>query len=210
VHNSLFTIHYSLFTCACLLLLTFSAIYHYYRGFTPLARPFDWPEVTAHQQRLADVIPTIPTAAPLFTQSNLAPHLTHRPTIYTDFAYFTDPDFPAPIKAEEILLDITAFENIGGLHQFLRQTLLESGDYEVVTAQDGILHLRPMATNHQPPISNLQSPTPTPYSLLPTPFYTFTQPNSPSHYPLSIDFGDVVRLHGYSLHFNRQEEVQVS
>jgi uncharacterized membrane protein len=199
------------------LLLAFSTLYHYYRGFTPLARPFGWPEVTAHQQRLTDVIPTIPAAAPLFTQSNLAPHLTHRPTIYTDFAYFTDPDFPAPIKAEEILLDITAFENIGGLHQFLRQTLLESGDYEVVTAQDGILRLRPATSDRRPPISNLQSPTPAPYSLLPTsyfllptPFYTFTQPDSPPQYPLSIDFGDVVRLHGYSLHFNRQEEVQVS
>lgn len=188
----------------CLLLLLFSAVYHYYRGFTPLARPFAWPQVTAHQQRLTNLLSTIPADAPLFTQSNLAPHVTHRPVIYTDFAYFTDPTYPAPVRATEILLDITSFENSGGLHQFLRQTLLESGNYHVVTAEDGILHLQPTP--------NPQSPAPTPYSPLrvPTPFYTFAHPDSPPGYPLTVDFGDMIRLHGYSLIFNRQEEVQVS
>jgi uncharacterized membrane protein len=186
----------------CLLLLIFSAIYHYYRGFTPLARPFTWPQMTAHQQRLASLLDTIPANAPLFTQSNMAPHLTHRPVIYTDFAYFTDPTYPAPVTVTEILLDITSFENSGGLHQFLRQILLESGDYQVVTAEDGILHLQPTP--------NLPPPSPTPYSLLPTPFYTFVQPDYPPDYPLMVDFGDMIRLHGYSLIFNRQEEVQVS
>lgn len=185
----------------CLLLLTFSAIYHHYRGFTPLARPFAWPQMTAHQQHLADLLSTIPADAPLFTQSNLAPHLTHRPVIYTDFAYFTDPTYPAPVKATEILLDITSFENSGGLHQFLRQTLLESGDYQVVTAADGILHLQTTTADRRLPTADNTSPTP---------FYTFAHPDSPPDYPLTIDFGNVIRLHGYSLIFNRQEEVQVS
>ncbi len=209
IHNSQFTIHNSQLLFVSLL-LTFSLIYHYYRGFTPLARPFAWPQVTAHHQRLAALLPTIPADTLLFTQSNLAPHLTHRPIIYSDFAYFTDPTFLAPIKAEEILLDITSFENIGGLHQFLRQRLLESGDYQLVTATEGILHLQPATGDRRPETANLQSSSPTPYFLLPTPFYTFTQPDTPPDYPLTIDFGDALRLRGYSLHFNRQEEVQVS
>jgi uncharacterized membrane protein len=192
----------------CLLLLISSAIYHYYRGFTPLARPFAWPQVTAHPQRLADLLSTIPADAPLFAQSNLAPHVTHRPVIYTDFAYFTDPTYPAPVKVQEILLDITSFENIGGLHQFLRQTLLESGNYHIVAAEDGILRFQTTTADRRPPTADNASPTP--YSLLPTPFYTFAHPDSPPGYPLTIDFGDVIRLHGYSLIFNRQEEVQVS
>lgn len=183
-----------------LLLLTFSLVYHYYRGFTPLARPFSWPRVTAHQQRLASLLAAVPADAPLFAQSNLAPHLTQRPIIYTDFAYFTGPTYPAPVRAKEILLDITSFENIGGLHQFLRQTLLESGNYQIVTAEEGILRLQP-APSPRPPTPNPQ---------LPTPFFTFTQPDSPPAYPLTVDFGDIIRLHGYSLTFNRQEEVQVS
>jgi hypothetical protein len=32
----------------------------------------------------------------------------------------------------------------------------------------------------------------------------------PLDYPLSAAFGDAMRLHGFSLHFNRQEEVQVT
>lgn len=180
----------------CLLLLTCSAAYHYYRGFTPLARPFTWPIVTTHHQRLTNLLSTLPADAPLFTQSNLAPHLTHRSIIYTDFVYFTDPNFPAPIKASEILLDVSTFENSGGLHQYLRQTLLENGNYQVVTADDGMLQLR-SATG--------EAPSPTPPS-----FYTFAQPDAPPVYPLTLNFGDALRLHGYSLYFNRQEEVQVS
>ncbi|NJN99730.1 MAG: DUF2079 domain-containing protein, partial [Anaerolineales bacterium] len=118
------------------LLLVFSIIYHHYRGFTPLARPFAWPEVTTHHQRLAALLATLPADAPVFTQSNLAPHLTQRPIIYGDFAYFTDPHFPAPAKAEEIVLDVTSFENSGGLHQFLRRELLESGHYQLVSTED--------------------------------------------------------------------------
>jgi uncharacterized membrane protein len=192
-----------------LLLLIFTTTYHYFRGFTLLARPFEWPKLTGHHQQLAELLPTIPAETPLFTQSNLAPHLTHRPAIYSDFAYFTDPDFPA-VPVDDILLDVTSFENIGGLHQFLRQTLLESGDYQPVTAQDGILHLRPLTTDQRPSISSSVPQSPTPNSQLSPPFYTFAQPSPPPDYQLTVDFGDLVRLHGYTLHFNRQEEVEVT
>jgi hypothetical protein len=193
-----------------ILLLTFTTIYHYYRGFTPLARPFVWPQVTSHHHQLEAVLPTIPPDTPLFAQSNLAPHLTHRRVIYADFGYFTHSDFPAPAPVDDILLDVTAFENIGGLHQFLRRTLLESGNYQIVTARDGILHLRSLTTAPKSQTPDSQSVLPTPYSLLPIPFYTFAQPNTSPDYHLSIDFDDVIRLHGYTLHFNRQEEIQVT
>lgn len=182
-----------------LLLLLFSALYHFYRGFTPLARPFMWPEVTAHHSRLAAYLRTLPAGTVLFTQSNLAPHLTQRRAVYTDFAYFTDPEFRAE-PVDDIVLDVTGFENRGGLHQFLRRMLLDSGDYQLVAAQDGWLHLRP-ATAVQPAAAP---------ASLPASFYTFIQPAGPPDYQLPVDFGDLVRLRGYSLHFNRQEEIQVS
>ena len=179
------------------LLLIFSLMYHILRGYTPLARPFAWPTVTAHHHRLGQVVATIPPDSALFTQANLAPHLSQRQTIYTEFAYFTDPNFPAK-PVDDILLDVTAFENSGGLHQFLADTLLTSGHYRLITATDGILHFEP------------QPDSPTPDSLLPTPFFTFTQPDAPPQYPVTVDFGDMLRLRGYTLHFDRQEEVQVS
>jgi uncharacterized membrane protein len=183
-----------------LLGLIFSLLYHYHRGFTPLAQAFSWPHITAHQQRLAEVLATIPPDTPLFTQSNLAPHLSQRPYLYTDFAYFTDPAYPAPLKAEAVLLDVTAFENKGGLHQFLHQHVLAGGVYRLALAEDGILHLQTQSAD-QPAPPNLP---------LPASFYTFTRPDSPAQYPLEVDFGDTLRLHGYSLHFNRQEEIQVT
>jgi hypothetical protein len=182
-------------------LLGFSLIYHYYRGYSPLARPFAWPQATPHHQQIMQTLAVIPPETPLFTQSNLAPHLTHRPVIYSDFAYLTDPAYPAPTPAQEILLDVTGFENFGGLHQFLRQELLASGRYELISAHDGILHLRPQAADQRPPNEPPPLETqPTPYSLLPTSYLL----------PTSIDFGNLVRLRGYTLHFNRQEEVQVT
>lgn len=184
------------YAVALLLLLVFTGIYHFYRGFTPLARPFDWPQKTGHHQALAQIISTLPPSSALFAQSNLAPHLTHREVIYSDFATFTDPAYPAPAPVDDILLDITTFENSGGLHQFLREELLSGGTYQLLTARDGILHLQP-------------SPA-TPISQLPPTFYTFARPGSPPAYQLPADFGDVVRLRGYTLHFNRQEEVEVT
>ncbi len=185
-----------------LLLLTFSGVYHFHRGFTPLARPFDWPVRTAHHRQLAAILETIPPDTAVFAQSNLAPHLTHRRRLYSDFAYFTGPDFPG-LPVDDILLDVTAFENIGGLHQFLRGVLLDSGQYRLVTARDGILHVRP-TTDDEGPTTGDQRLT------LPPAFYTFTRPDPPPQVSLTVDFGDMLRLRGYSLHFNRQEEVQVS
>jgi uncharacterized membrane protein len=189
-------------TILTLLLLAVSAVYHYERGYTPLARPYRWPEVTDHHRTLTDVIRTIPPETVLFTQSNLAPHLSQRRIIYGDFAYFTDSNFPALDPVDDILLDVTGFENMGGLHQFLRQTLLDSGDYRIVSARDGIIHLQP-AAGQVTTEGNDEA------SQLPAEFYSFVYPTSPPQVQLPVDFGDLVRLKGYTLHFNRQEEIQL-
>ncbi len=188
------------------LVLICSLIYHYYRGYTPLARPFEWPLVTAHHEKLDQVLAAVPAEAPLFAQPTLAPHLTHRQTIYDNFAYFTDPNFPAGQPVEHILLDVTDLENSGGLHQYLRQTLLDSGRYQLVAAQDGILHL--IMSNAQLAIHNSQFSILN--SQLPPSFYTFTTPDGPPGVSLQVDFDEAVRLHGFTLHFDRQEEVEVS
>jgi hypothetical protein len=130
-------------------------------------------------------------------------HLTQRRLIYADFGYFTNPDFSAPTPVDDILLDVTAFENIGGLHQFLRQTLLESSAYQLVTARDGILHL-------QPSLAGNRSNSPSFFIPPPSSFNSFTQPNTPPDHHLALVFADTLRLHGYTLHFNRQEEIQVT
>jgi len=179
-----------------ILLLTFSAVYQFHRGYTPLSRAFAWPAKTDHHRQLDALLRDVPTGAPLFAQSNLAPHLSQRPVIYADFGLFTDPDFPAAVPVQDVLLDVSTLENIGGLHQFLQDALF-NGDYQLVAARDGILHLR-------------RAPAPVPPPDLPPEFTGFAYPDSAPDIPLTANFGDAVRLRGYSLHFNRQEEVQVS
>ncbi|GAB4440394.1 MAG: hypothetical protein Kow0031_22340 [Anaerolineae bacterium] len=181
-----------------LILLACTLVYHLHRGFTPLAKPFRWPEVTAHHQRLDDLLAEIPPGAPLFAQSNLAPHLSQRRVLYADFAYFTDPEFPAAEPVEYVALDVTTLENSGGLHQYLQQTLLSGESYNTLAAEDGIL------------IVQAASPPTAAYRPPPPPFYTFARADVPLPVALQADFGDALRLRGYELHFNRQEEVQVT
>ncbi len=181
-----------------LVLLAGALFYQFHRGYSPLAKTFQWPEVTPHHQQLDDLLATIPPGAPLFAQSNLAPHLSQRRVIYTDFAYFTDPAFPAAEPVEYVALDVTTLQNSGGLHQYLQQTLLTGESYNTMAAADGIL------------IVQAASPPTAAYRPPPPPFYTFARPDAPLPVALSADFGDVLRLRGYALHFNRQEEVQVT
>jgi len=75
-----------------------SLLYHRYHGFTPLARDFQAPVVTARDRLAHELIALIPKEAPVSAQSNLFPHLSQREAIYL---------FPNPrmAKAEYIILD---------------------------------------------------------------------------------------------------------
>lgn len=191
---SLIPPYYLFLTTYCLLLIPYSLlftstlIYHYHRGYTPLSQAFIWPEITAHHQQMAEFIKTIPRDVPLFSQPNLAPHLSQRQYLYNDFGYFTNPNFSAPIPAQGILLDITSLKNNGGLHDYLQQTLPQQ--YMLQHADNGLLYFS-------------QLPSPEQISL------TFT-PNALPQYHQTVVFGEAIQLHGYTLHFNRQEEVEVT
>jgi len=172
-----------------LILLSFTVIYHYHRGYTPLSQAFTWPEMTSHHQQMAEFIKTIPPDIPLFTQPNLAPQVSQRQYLYNDFGYFTNPDFSAPIPAQAILLDITSLKNNGGLHEYLQQLLPQQ--YTLEYTDNGLLYFTQPKSTAQTTI-NFASDNPTP------------------QYHQPIIFGEVILLQGYTLHFNRQEEVEVT
>jgi uncharacterized membrane protein len=167
------------------LLLVASLSYHYYRGFSPLARPFRWREVAAHQQlgrRMADQIdPVLPLFAPL----TLNPHVSSRRILHQTFDSLAADDW--------LWLDVTALPNENGVQQAIRDRLLPN--YSLVQADDGYLLLQP-------------GPAP---AALPATFYTFARPTVAitPQYPVSIFFGEALELVGYDLIFNRAEEVQV-
>lgn len=179
---------------ACVSLLTLSLGYHHVRGFSPLSRPFQsWPP-TEHQRRARGVFDRIPPDVALFAQSNLNPHLSGRRVLYQDPAVLTNPDLldgsPPP---EYLLFDVSSLVNQDDFQRFIASNLLVGGEFGAVVAEDGFLLLR-RGASAQP---------------LPDEFFDFVRASSDSvTYPLVADFGDVLRLHGFDLVFNRAEEVQ--
>jgi uncharacterized membrane protein len=180
---------------ACCLVLVASLMYHYARGFSPLARPFQpWP-IAEHQRRAEAVLAQIPSSAPLFAQSNLNPHVSGRRVLYQDPALLTDPARLGGLPPFDYLLfDVSSLINQDNFQQrVIASELLNGGVFGPVAASDGFLLLKRGAAS----------------APLPNEFFSFVRANPEDiTYPLIADFGDAVQLRGFDLRFNRAEEVQ--
>ncbi len=93
----------------CLLVLAVSLVYHVYRGYSPLALAYDWPQVTAHERVGDKLAASIPPTAPVVAQAELVPLLSHRPWVQIWQG-------PLDPQADYFLLDIShpAFVNRKG------------------------------------------------------------------------------------------------
>lgn len=177
-----------------LFLLGGSLTYHYYRGFTPLARRFAWPQVTEHHRLLEQrFAPQIPPEAVLSTTSPLFPHLDHRERILL---------FPIVDDAGWVLLDAGS---VSEMHPSdFRQAyddLIASGDWCIVDAADGYVLLgRRAQVSHEGTERCAQE--------LPDSFYDFARVDDPQpQIRVQADFGEQLRLLGYDVttveQFNR-------
>jgi uncharacterized membrane protein len=179
---------------ACGLLLVASLAYHYTRGFSPLARPFQaWP-ISAHDRRAEAIFGQVPPAAALFAQNNLNPHLSGRRVLYQDPALLSDPSLLDGLPAPDYLLfDMSTLVNQDDFQRYIASDLLNGGTFGPQVADHGFLLLKRGA-----------APEP-----LPDEFFDFVRANPEDiAYPLVADFGDRLRLRGFDLRFNRAEEVQ--
>jgi len=114
-----------------------SLLHHHYHGFTPLARYFEAPMVTARDRLAYQLIALIPPEAAVSAQSNLFPHLSHREVI------FLFPD-PQTAKAEYIILDTQGEKyplDADEYEEFLN-ALLSSPRYDLVSEIQGFLLFR--------------------------------------------------------------------
>jgi len=164
--------------------LGLTGYYHYYHGYTPLARAFEPYQVTAHDRLGAEIAQSIPEAAAVSAQPNLNPLVSGRKTLYR-FPYIGD--------ADTIFLDVSTLANQSQQYELI-QKLLAGGEFGVVQAQDGFLVLRRGA-----PAAG----------ALPDQFYTFARADSPAmpQYPANITFGDALRLIGFDLAYGRRTEM---
>ncbi len=157
-------------------LLAWSLGYQYLRGWTPLARDFDWPQLTAHEQLLARFASQIPPGAPLSTTPPLHPHFAHREKIYV---------FPTIADAEFVLLDVSGVTDAHP--NDVRGTfdkLVKSGEFGIVDAADGYVLLGKGAEGQ----------------TLPDGFYDFARAKQAQpRFPLDIEFDGRLRCLGYDV-----------
>ena len=178
-------------TLATLVLLA-TLVYHYYRGYTPLSGEFVGYQVTAHD-RLGDqlarqVATMVPLADPISAQSNLYPHVDHRPQIFM---------FPEVSTAHLIFLDVATLPNTTGIDEGIHdrvQQVIDAGTFGPVVADDGYLILQRGA----------------PKRPLPDAFYSFARATAPrpSH-PLDVLFGDKLELLGFDVIPGRDGKVDL-
>ena len=172
------------------LFLAGSVVYHYYRGYTPVAKRFSWPEVTEHHRMLERrFAPQIPDDAVLSTTAPLFPHLDHRARIHV---------FPIVEDAGWVLLDVGSLAAMPPAD--LRQAydeLIGSGTWCIVDAADGYVLLERRADVAEAAEACVR--------VLPDEFYDFARAGTldPQH-RVEADFGGQVRLLGYDLTSDQQ------
>jgi len=111
--------------------------YHYYRGYSPLARPFHWPVVTPHHALGTALAASIPPDAPVVAQAELVPLVANRPYVRVWNGPFDE-------QAEYYLLDVAhpAFVNRNGAQERLLADLAYEPTVGPIVSQDGYLILK--------------------------------------------------------------------
>jgi uncharacterized membrane protein len=167
-------------TALIIWLLAWSLGYHYLRGWTPLARDFDWPERTRHHRLLDRFVDQIPPEAPVSTTPPLHPHLAHREKIYV---------FPTVADADYVLLDVSG--RTDAHPNDVRRTfdaLIESGEFEIVDAADGYMLL-----SKQQGVGGQKQ-------ALPNAFFDFARVrDAQPQYPALLEFDGRLRFLGYDV-----------
>ncbi|MFQ5575538.1 MAG: DUF2079 domain-containing protein [Anaerolineae bacterium] len=173
-----------------LLLLAFAVGYHYLRGYSPLSRPFRWPEVTAHHRLGAELAAAIPPSARVVAQAELVPHLSRR-----EYVAIWQGDFPA--EADTIFVDVShpKFINRDNAQANFLATMILEEEWGIVTSRDGYLLLRRGAA---------RIPTQVGFQE-----FLFAGEEWAAR-PEQARFGDLFALVGVESHRNREAEPQVT
>ncbi|HKV58122.1 MAG TPA: DUF2079 domain-containing protein [Ktedonobacteraceae bacterium] len=123
--------------CVLLGLALFAVVHQDFTyGAMPFSRGFGWPNATAHNRLAGRIETMIPASASVSAQSDLVPHVSQRTHIYL-FPY-------GDTTADYIFLDVTGVTYPYSSPQYIGEVkkVLLSGNYGVVTAQDGYLLLK--------------------------------------------------------------------
>ena len=192
----------------CIYLLIAAALNHRVNGFSPLGDAYYYPPVTAHDRLIDQAVAMIPADASVSAQDRLNAHVSDRRWVFL----FPDDDK----KADYVLVDFTQDPGstlrtcdltvqIIGTNEACKiaagpgmplttatkgidhTALLQTGDWNVTFAEDGVLLLR-----HRRPGEQLNT-------ALPPEFFTFMHPVATDLPPnrILVRFGDSLELDGF-------------
>ncbi len=165
-------------------LLVASCAYQGGRGFTPVSRLYQWPQVTEHERTGRALMKQIPPDASLVAQDKLYPHLSQRQAI--SFLW------PSDASAEYVLLDVSdpTLTNGDRLTEWLKAQIEAQSAYGLVESRDGFVLLKRGA----------------PHQALSGAFYSFATPSEPAiQHPMSVDTPEGIRFLGYDVVKRRYE-----
>jgi len=148
------------------------------QGVAPFSQRWSWAAPNPHHRLGAEILDLVPDEVPVSAQAALYPHLSHRQGIY---------QFPTLDNAEYIILDVSnrpAPLDYPSYFQHVQSTLANS-DFGLLVADDGYLLLQRGAQNQIAPADDFLS-------------FMLAQPEEIEQ-PLQADFGDTLRLEGYTL-----------
>lgn len=146
------------------------------RGWTPLARPFEWPAYTEHDATLSRLTAQIPADAAVSATSAVHAHLAHREKIYV---------YPELGEATYVLVDVAGVTDMQASDlKTSVETLTGAQGFGVVDAADGFLLLAKGAGRVE----------------VPPDFKTFAQVKSASpQVPVQAQFGPGLQFLGYDV-----------
>ncbi|MEM7032957.1 MAG: DUF2079 domain-containing protein [Chloroflexota bacterium] len=129
-------------TVFLILILIVPLGYHYFRGYSPLSKPFHWPQATEHHRLGDDIAHSLPPNAKLQIQAELGPHFTQRDQV----TVWTGPLAP---EADYLILDVShpKFWNVDNAHANFISSLVYQDQFGLVRTEDGYL----VAKNGAPP-----------------------------------------------------------
>lgn len=164
--------------------------YHYWRGYSPLSKPFHWPQVTAHHALGDEIAASIPPSARVIAQAELVPHLSQREQIAVWTGRLSS-------KADYVFLDVShpGFPNQDNAHLNLITEMIYRHDFGLVRTQDGYILLKKGA-KRIPIQEGFQD-------------FLFAD-KSWRNRPSLAQFGDWVSLVGIETYTQREAEPQVS
>ncbi len=190
IQNSKFKMHKSFYILSFTFFIVAMPGYHYLRGYSPLAKPFRLPEVTAHHRIGAEIAAQIPPDAPVVAQAELEPRVSQRRQVAIWQGEF-------PVTADYLFVDLfhPKFVNRDNAQVNFLGELVYDESWGFAAARDGYLLLKKNETRQ-----------------LADEFYTFILPD-PADWqsaPELARFGDELALVGVKSHTNREAEPQVT